>query len=354
MNGQPAARAVSLSLDELIALNREIASLVRAGVPLEEGLAELGPDLPGRLGEYTIALAERTARGESLVQVIADNALGLPAAYRAVIEAGMRAERLPAALESVADEASRLAEIRHTTLLVFFYPALILLVAWCGILYFTCILAPHLANMFRAFDVPGREFLDAMAEAGRYAGYWGPILPVVLVLLFLLGRRSAGSFHRRTFLGGEPFWNRLPWVGRMLQYTHTATFLDILALLVEHRTPLPEAILLAAESTGDPKTTRSARRLADAVQQGQMPHDVGIAFPPLTRWLLASAGREEALLPALRHAASASRRRARQQADMFRLFMPIGITVVIGGGVTCVYALMLFLPYISLLYHLGG
>ncbi len=140
----------------------------------------------------------------------------------------------------------------------------------------------------------------------------------------------------------------------MLQYAHTATFLDILALLLEHQTPLPEAIILAAESTGDPKTVHSARRIADAVQKGQTLQEVDAGFPPLVRWLLASAGRDESLLPALRHAASAGRRRARHQTDMFRLFMPVGITIVIGGGVTCLYAVMLFWPYVSLLYQLGG
>jgi len=91
-----------MNLDDLIALNDEIAALVRAGVPLEMGLAELGGDLPGRLGRFATALAQRTAQGESLAQAIAGDAGQLPQAYRAVVEAGVRAGRLPAALEAVA------------------------------------------------------------------------------------------------------------------------------------------------------------------------------------------------------------------------------------------------------------
>jgi general secretion pathway protein F len=41
----------TLSLEQLIALGEEIAALARAGVPLDEGLAELGRELPGRLGK---------------------------------------------------------------------------------------------------------------------------------------------------------------------------------------------------------------------------------------------------------------------------------------------------------------
>ena len=46
----------------MIALNDEIAALVRAGVPLEQGLGHLGGDLPGRLGTFTTALADRMGR----------------------------------------------------------------------------------------------------------------------------------------------------------------------------------------------------------------------------------------------------------------------------------------------------
>ena len=44
-----------ISIDELAALNDEIAALVRAGVPLDRGLLGAGGDLPGGLGRITSA-----------------------------------------------------------------------------------------------------------------------------------------------------------------------------------------------------------------------------------------------------------------------------------------------------------
>ena len=41
-NGSPQ----QVTLDQLIALNDEIAALARAGVPLDQGLLHLGRDLP--------------------------------------------------------------------------------------------------------------------------------------------------------------------------------------------------------------------------------------------------------------------------------------------------------------------
>ena len=45
-----AGRPVSITIDQLLALNAEIAALVRAGVPLERGLVVAGRDLRGPAG----------------------------------------------------------------------------------------------------------------------------------------------------------------------------------------------------------------------------------------------------------------------------------------------------------------
>jgi general secretion pathway protein F len=339
----------TMTLDDLIALNDEIAALVRAGVPLETGLAELGGDLPGRLGQFANALAQRTARGESLAQAIAGDAGQLPPAYRAVVEAGARAGRLPAALESVAASARRLSETYRVTALTAVYPLLVILAAWFGLLFFACVLAPRLAEMFLAFHVPGHQFFDVLARAGHNAWYWGPIVPVAILLLVVVWWSGCveGCWTERLF-----GW--MPWTGRMLHCSRTATFLEVLALLVENQTPLPEAVGLAAEASGDPQTMQLARQVAVALQNGQPQPVDGPALPPLIKWLLLAASRDGALLPALRHAASAYHRRARHQSDLLRLFLPIIMTIAVSGGVTALYALLLFAPYAAMLRSLSG
>ena len=55
----------------------------------------------------------------------------------------------------------------------------------------------------------------------------------------------------------------------MLRWSRTATFLEILSLLVENETPLPEAVELAARASGDPQTLRAGRQLAAMLENGQ-------------------------------------------------------------------------------------
>ncbi|MBN1590154.1 MAG: type II secretion system F family protein [Pirellulales bacterium] len=339
-----------MTLDDLIALNDEIAALVRAGVPLELGLAELGGDLPGRLGQFATELAQRTARGESLAQAVAGDAGKLPKVYQAVVEAGVRAGRLPTALEAVASSARRLSDTYRFTAITAMYPLLVILVAWCGLLFFSCVLAPGLAAMFMEFNAPGQRFFAALAQAGQSAWYWGPIVPVAFVLLTVvwwLGHTDS----RWT----EQFLAWMPWTRRILRDLRAATFCEILALLVENQTPLPEAVVLAGEASGDPPTSQIARQMAEAIRNGQVRPVAGCpVFPPLVRWLLSAAGRDGALLPSLRHAASFYHRRARHQSDLQRVFLPVFLTIGIGGTVTALYALAFFIPYTSMLRSLAG
>ena len=47
-----------VTLDQLLALNDEMAALVRAGIPLEQGLTALGHEAPGKLGLLATRLAD--------------------------------------------------------------------------------------------------------------------------------------------------------------------------------------------------------------------------------------------------------------------------------------------------------
>jgi general secretion pathway protein F len=343
-----------MTLNDLLALNEEIAALVRAGVPLEQGLAELGADMPGRLGQAAIALAQRTARGESLEQALADQAISLSPAYQAVVQAGVRAGRLPAALEAVAASAHRTAETQRAAVVAVSYPLLVFALVWTGLAVFSRTLAPSLAASFHAMSVPGQGVFATLEWIGRWAWCWGPAVPVALAVLVFLWwhactRAAALHSRRADWLMG---W--LPWMGQVLRCSRSAAFLEILALLVENQTPLDEAVTLAASASGDPDTVRAAQQLTETLRRGQtQPGPGDPAFPPLMSWLVLAAGHDGALLPALQHSAATYHRRARNQSDLLRVLLPALLTVGVAGSMTAAYALVLFVPYTMMLKALA-
>jgi len=349
--------AAAITLEQLIALNDEIAALVRANVPLEGTLTRLGEDLPRRLGKIAQMLGERMKRGDSLSEILEGEPEHFPPVYRAVVLAGLRAGRLPAALESVSRSARRLVETRRMVAAGFLYPILVVLVAWCLLVLFITRIVPVLWDFFRQYDVLGRGLLGYLRGWGESVAYWGPAVPLAILLLAGFWWVRSG---RATLV--EPRWSLvllgwLPWLGWMLRWFRIATFAEVLALLVENRVPLPEGVVLSAEATGDPRMIRAANGIADALRRGEPLDRRGAlrrAFPPMLHWLMVTGQSRGALLPALRHASESYHHRARRQADVARIFLPVLLTVAIGGTVTLFYALLLFAPWTQVLRAMSG
>jgi general secretion pathway protein F len=346
----------TITLEQWIALNQEIAALVRAGVPLEAGLAEVGADLPGRLGRIATDVAARMEQGQSLAALLAEQSQSFPPVYRAVVEAGLRSGRLTVALEGLATTARRLADTRRVVATAFIYPLIVLLVAWGLFVVFTVKVAPVLTPFFRSSGAPGTSLLGTLARWGQSAESWTPVLPVVVVVLavawwFL----SAGSG-----LMGSRWILTLGWVPgatSVARWLHAAALADTLALLVENDVPLDEAVVLAGRASGDRAMDRAAAELAACVRRGELltaPPAGTEGFPPVLRWLMSAEAPSGRLVPALRHAAETYHGRAVHQAEMIRMVLPIALTVAVGGTATVLFAFMLFGPWIALIRHLAG
>lgn len=352
-----AESAGPIGVEQLIALNDEIAALARAGLPLERGLREMGRDLPGGLGRTTALLGERMSRGESLSDALAAEGPRIPKLYRAVVEAGVRAGRLPVALEGMANYARSYAESRRTIGLALWYPLIVLALA---VALFTLIIArvlPRFLSTFQAFRLPVTPILQLFGEAGASARYWAPALPVLLVLVYAGWSRSGRAASLQPGrAGGLLRW--FPWMRSMLSHYEAANFAELLALLLEHNVPYGEAVVLCAEASGAPALAREAHALAEQVTRGESPRDAfksrgRSGFPPLLRWLLA-AGQGQGDLPSgLRHMGALYRRRARHEADKIRVLLPTILLFGIGATATLLYGLALFVPLTSLLHELS-
>ncbi len=341
-SGTVPARATSL--DELIALNDEIAALARAGVPIERGLAGLSCDLPGHLGRISGILAERLARGESLSAAMAAEPEVFPPVYRALVEAGLRSGRLAPVLEALAVSARRLRDVRQTMLHALLYPlGVVILACSLSVFMFQKVL-PSLALVYDRHPPTGLKVLGAI---GDYSDVWGSIVPgAIIVLMAIWWYRSSRALVLQSGRGARLF-GMLPGVRRVVASSQAASLAEILALLLEQGVPLDEAILLAADTVGDRATRDAAQTLALNIQRGaapttDVPRKSGLA--PLVRWLMIGGQNQRTLVPLVRHTAEVYRQRTLRQADWLRFYLPALLTAGIGGTVTLLYGLSLFLP----------
>ena len=152
--------------------------------------------MPG--GKLAIEIGRRLQAGEGLTQILHSSSAVLPPAYRAVIEAGMRSGRLPAALEGLAASTRRVAQLRTLARTAIMYPLVVALLAYGLFVLSITRFQPLVSTAYAQFRVPQNSLNHLLLRLSGSVSIWGPILPLVLVLLLALWwRRSARERWRK-------------------------------------------------------------------------------------------------------------------------------------------------------------
>lgn len=337
-------------LSQLVGLNEEIAALVRTGIPLERGLLELSRELPGRPGAVARSLASRLQNGETLEQILADDRAGLPKLWRAVVAAGIRSGNLAAALESMTRTGRRVGELRRSLVLAAIYPTLVLVVAYCLLLMVSSFLFPRLMDFYADLGEPAPVVLTQFQDVVSISSWLAPIALLVLGFWCLTaGQRSVPA--RR--LGNSRFGWARP-VLQTLQDGRIAAYVEVLRLLVKQNVPLPEAMELAGDASGDSGLHRAsldtAKRLRDGeIRSGTLPRE----FPPLLGWVLLSGQDRPRLGRTLQIIADKYRHRAARSAAVVSIYAPVIFTALFGGMVVLVQALIILGPVWQVFHELG-
>jgi general secretion pathway protein F len=335
LSGNPFRIDTDITLDQLVALNDEMAALARAGVPLDKGLLHIGSDLPGRLGQITRGIGQRLEQGEPLSRVL-EEGRGLPPSYCAVVAAGIRSGRLAVALEGMSSVIRRAADMRRLIIISMIYPLIVLAVAYVLFSFTVLRCLPAMLAVYRE-NTKDSRVLQVLDWVHRTAPDWLPWLPVVaLVLLVLWWLISSKTWSLR---GTGRARSRYPTAAGLLYVGRMATYADTLALMVEHDVPMNEAVTLAAGASGDRGLAAASGRLAACIERGESINgrDLGEA-PPVLAWLLTGSRDKTTLISSLRRSADSYRRHADWMMRWLSLYLPIWLVAVIGGTVVVVYA----------------
>ncbi len=372
-----------ISLDDLIALNDEIASLVRAGIPIELGLEGFRWEVSGRLGKLTDRLHTRLHNGESLNDALLQEQNNFPPAYRAVIDAGLRTGQLPDALDSLTNFSRTVMDLRRKVGLSLIYPLSVIILAFGLLVAFSLYMIPQFVDVYHLFHLPENWLIPFLQSMHDTVGIWGWLVPLLLLLMIVWwnvsshfsispGRGLFGGITRTADTSSTvwkkygklaprkvAFWNRLmlPGITGMKDNFYRANFAEMLSILVRHSVPLHEAIILAADTTGDSRLVMAGHSIAENLQRGQ-PLNEAVqnqpTLPSFMRWMMSTSSTPESLAASLKQLSEVYRRRALHQCDTLKRMLPIALVVIVGGGVTLAYGLTVFFPLTELLKAMTG
>ncbi len=346
----------TITLDQLLALNDEMAALVRAGIPLEQGLTELGQEMPGKLGALASFIGARLSAGETLSQVLAHNEERFPRLWRAVVLAGLRSGQLSSALESLSVTGRRIAELRRGMGLALIYPLLVVLLGYASFVFVATILAPTTFLFVERLTKSPDPWLAWLVWLGQSAMMWSPWLPVVLLGVCAMWWQRSRSVPQPMVSTRSSWFTRWRPLTAAMRDGRMANFAEVLALLLRHEVPLSESLILAADASGDTELCREAVSFSKQLDRGERPApgDEHLrSFPPYLVWLISVGGDPASLSQSLIGMAQMYRQRADRTAQWATFYVPILITAIVGGGVVLLQALVVFRPICKLLFDLG-
>ena len=342
----------SAELDDFLALNTQLFALIEAGVPIDVGPIGATSAQPGSLEAISDLVASRIRRGDSLEDALQDD--GAPAWYRYMILSALCSRDINEALIARSRVANSVDECRYVAESAFVYPLIVCTFAYLGLVSFCFFFVPTFEQTYREFNLDPARGMRALLFLRETLPYWVGVPPILLMIF--LGRRFLPDIwpkfvartHRRF----------LPWLtglSRGMSEQRSAYFAESLATLEDSELPLEKALPVAAGASGDPNLADGAQALAAAISSNRS-NDVDRAanrFPPFLRWAILESQATVGRGRALRMAASLYRRTARHRVERSRVITPMILLVTVGGGVTLLYGLALFLPIINLLEALS-
>jgi type II secretory pathway component PulF len=339
-----------IGIGQLMALNDEMAALVRAGLPLDRGLLAIGRDSRGRVGLLSRRLGERLEQGESLDAALDAEGRSVPSFYRSIVAAGLRSGRLSSALEGLAAYVRSVAETRRSIGLALIYPLMVLTLAYGLFFLFIMVVAPRFSDTFATFRFERIASLRLFGWLRDHPFLWVPVVPVFLLLLLAWWIATGRASSLRPGRLGGPL-ALVPGLRSVFAQAQAADFADLLALMIDNGVPLDTAVVISADAAGSPALKRSAARMAEGLRRGEPLADLtkaAPAIPPMLAWVLSTAGSVGSLSPALKHAAETYRQRSARRADAVKRSLPAVLLVVFGSIAVIGFTMSVIQPLITL------
>jgi len=333
-----------LGAAQLALLTRQLATLIGAGLPIDEALGALGEQAESeRQRALTVSLRARVMEGASLAQAMAEFPDTFPELFRATVAAGEQSGRLDAVLERLADYAEARDALKQTILAALAYPLLLALVAVLVVAGLLAWVVPQIVGVFehlqQGLPLPTRLLIGLSA----FVRAWGWLI-VLLAIGAGIGARLALR-EARLLRRAQGWLLRLPLAGRLVRAANTARAMRTLALLAGSAVPLLEALRVSAHVVTNLPMREALQQAAFKVREGSaFSRALGESglFPPVALRLIASGERSGELPRMLGEAA------AQQQRELDRWLT--ALTAVLGPAVIlAVGAVVLFIVLAILL-----
>ncbi len=261
------------SSSDRLGFARQLATLVRAGVPLDRSLS-LSRDLAEKpaLQAVIAATLKELRSGQSLANSLAANPRFFPALYVAMVRAGEASGTLPAVLDRLVEFEEFSAELRGYLISALIYPTVLLGVGSVAIAFLLGFVVPRFAQIFeeagKELPLPTQILMD-VSQAFRDYGWIAAVVIIITVVLFARWVRTESGRLR-----WDQWRLKAPLLGDVSLKLEIARFAKTMGTLLNQAVPIISALRLTREVLSNRRVAAAVEPLIQGVKRGQ-----GLAGP---------------------------------------------------------------------------
>jgi general secretion pathway protein F len=341
--------ANSIGTADLALLTRQLSTLVRSGIPLEEALLAVSQQSEkARVRSVIAGVRSRVMEGRTLAEGLAAFPTVFPEIYRATVSAGEQSGHLDAVLERMADYTENRQVLQQKIRNAMIYPVLLTVVCLGIVALLLAYVVPEVVRVFEA----GEQALPLMtriliAMSAFLRAWWWLLIVAVAVAAWGFRRWVRNPAARLRY---DAFKLRLPLIGRITRGNNAARFARTFSILAASAVPVLEALRIAAEVVTNTTMRRAVQDAAVRVREGApIARSLGASklFPPMLVHLIASGETSGELESMLERAADNQERELDGVVNTaVGILGPVMILLM--GGIVFVIVIALLLPIFQL------
>ena len=339
----------SISTTELTLFTRQLATLVRSGMPLDEALTAVSQQSEAkRVKRISLGVRAAVLEGSSMAQALNQFPNAFPPLFRATVEAGEQSGKLDLILERLAEYVERRQVMQQKVMLAAFYPAILSCVAIGVVVLLLTYVVPQVVGVYGDIqqELPG--LTKGLIAFSDFLRDYGPYLAVALVIAAIIfGRMMRNEPFRRRV---HRLQLRVPLIGRLTRGANTGRFTRTLGILFGSGVPILDAMRIGTQVVTNVPMRDAIDTATSKVREGApLARSLGESrlFPPITIHLIASgesSGRLDEMLD--RAAENQEREVETLVAALMGVFEPILILSM--GGIVLLIVLAILLPIFDL------
>lgn len=337
-----------VSVRETALMTRQLASLVKANIPLVEALTALIDQVENEKLKLTLVQVRQDVNeGSSLAKAIGAHPKVFDTIFVNMIEAGESSGTLSLVLLRLADLKEAQMRLRSKVISAMTYPALMMAVAGFLMLAIFTFVIPKLAKVFESMNKPmpaTTKFLLALSEV--MVNWWFLIIAAGFLAFWFFKRYIASP-------QGRPKWDafklRVPVIGPLVRMIAVTRFSSTMATLLGSGVPILTCMTIARNLVGNIPIEKAVTQARENITEGQSiaePLRRSGEFPPMMIHMIAIGEKTGELPEMLNNVAETYEEQINTKIEGLTSLLEPAMIIGMGGAVGFI-VLSVFLPLLE-------